>query len=365
MNILFFIETGLGNGRSIADEAMAIKKKSWISVCTVSSSKDQEAGVTDSIIDAGIGNLCLEGLEEHRHFWAHRRSLRDFVKSHEIDIVHVQSNWALLLVWVAIIGSRKKTKIFYTIHAFRNNKSFVKKTLAKTLIYLELFFLADHVFACSNYMKENFKFLKYKMSLLPLGVDERYINHPFVSCQDGLRVLFPGMFREGKGQDILIKAFALYKDATGDTDSKVYLPGDGELLQDNIALAQSLGLHNQIVFPGRMSKEELLTLYDKSNILACTSKSETFSQILAEGYCLGKCIITRPVGIASDIIRDGINGYIVGNEEQVKNVMLKLHDNKSQIIEMGSTNYNDRLRFSWDRIIDEYSKICSDTLNRK
>ena len=358
MNLLFFIETGLGNGRSMADEAIAIKKKNCISVCTVSSNKDQEPGVTDSLIDAGLENLCLEGLEEHRNFSEHKRRIRDFIQSHEIDIVHVQSNWTLLLVWSAIMGSRKNIKIFYTIHAFRNNKSLVKKMLAKTLIYLELFLFADHVFTCSSYMKENFKFLKYKMSLLPLGVDERYISHPLVSCQDGLKIIFPGMFREGKGQDLLINAFALYKDTTGDTDSKVYLPGDGELLQDDIALAKSLGLHDQIIFPGRMSKEELLTLYDKSNILACTSKSETFSQILAEGYCLGKCIISRPVGIAKDIVNEGVNGYLVADEKEFNEVLIKLSLDSTLIPEIGKNNYKDRMRFSWSNIVDEYINIC-------
>ena len=362
-NLLFFIETGSGNGRSMADEAISIKENGTFNIHTVSSGRDQETGVLDSILKVGVENICLLELDEHHYFNSHRKQIREYVVENNIGFVHTQTNWELVLTWCAIMGLKNKPKIIYTIHAFRNNESFIKRNLTRFLIYFELFLFADRVITCSSFMYNNFKSLKYKMALLPLGVDKRCICHSFIAISDCLRIVFPGAFREGKGQDKLIKAFSLYLKESNDHESILFLPGDGKLKLKCERLAEQLGVKNQVVFPGRLQKDEMVDLFDQCNVLACTSKSETFSQILAEGYCLGKCIITRPVGIASDIIHSGYNGYIVDSEEQIKDILLILNDNKTLIIEMGRKNYNDRMRFSWERIIEQYSQICKSIVN--
>lgn len=358
MNLLFFIETGLGNGRAMADEAIAIHDHGGLTIFTVSSGYDQEPGVTESVINKGISNLCLKHLDEHKDFMRHSKILHMFIEEKDINIVHVQSNWALLLVRYAMVGIKKKPKIIYTIHAFRNNKSFLKRNTARLMISAMLILLADKVITCSRFMYDSFKIINYKSVILPLGVDNRFIDRSYKEVSGPMRIIFPGMFREGKGQDMLIRAFALYRQETDDKDSVVYLPGDGELLNPYKKLVNNYGLQNQIIFPGKLPKDKILELFDQCNILACTSKSETFSQILAEGYCLGKCIVTRPVGIANDIVVNCENGFIIQNDTQLKDVLCQLSLDKSKYAKMGEFNYNHRFYFSWDKITKEYLDIC-------
>lgn len=357
-NILFFIETGSGNGRSMADEAIAIRKTGVFHIHTVSSSTDQENGVLASVKEAGIDNVLLEGMDEHKHFIAHSKLLRRYVKDNEIDIIHTQTNWGLVLTWFSIIGLAHKPKIIYTIHSFRNNRAFLIRNFARAAISLILLFFADKVITCSRYMYENFMILSYKTVILPLGVDNRYIERPFKKVEDTMRIVFPGKFRTGKGQDILIKGFAQYVQESGDKNSLVYLPGDGELVESCMRLAETYGVQDQIIFPGKLSKEKLLELFDQCNIVACTSRSETFSQVLAEGYCLGKCIITTPVGIAEDIIQNGYNGYIINEESEIVNILCDLAQASSALVEKGFRNYNNRYRFSWYNIAAEYINLC-------
>ena len=170
--------------------------------------------------------------------------------------------------------------------------------------------------------------------------------------------------REGKGQDMLIRAFYQYTIESVDNSSLVFLPGDGEMLDSCKQLVNDFKLNKQILFPGRLSKEEVLDYFDRSNILVCTSISETFSQILAEAFCLGKCIISTPVGIANDIIEDEKNGFIINNETQLKNVLLKLSDNLQLVNNMGLNNFTQKEQFSWQRISQDYAIICKSLLKQ-
>lgn len=358
MNLLFFIETGCGNGRSMADQAIELNKIPDLTLYTISSSYDQERGVAQSVQNEGIENLCLRNLEKHENFVDHRKELRRYINEKNVDIVHVQSNWELLLVITAIFGLRRKPKVIYTIHAFRNNENIVKRFVARVLITIELLLFADKVITCSRFMYDSFKILNYKSEILPLGVEKQYIERAFEDIPRAINIIFPGMFRKGKGQDSLIRAFANFLKETKDVNSRLYLPGDGELLKSCKMLAEKLDIIDRVAFPGKLNKEELLKLYDQCNIVACTSKSETFSQILAEGFCLGKCLISRPVGIAQDIIVEDANGYIINNEKQLKNVLVFLSQNSSLISRIGMENYGNRGIFSWNKIANSYAEIC-------
>ena len=68
--------------------------------------------------------------------------------------------------------------------------------------------------------------------MLPLGVDEKFFEGSYQPLSiDNLRLIYPAQFRIGKNQDVVIRAFAEYRNATHDMDSILILPGDGELLQ--------------------------------------------------------------------------------------------------------------------------------------
>lgn len=364
MNVLFFVETGCGNGRAMVDEAVAIHDNTDINVYTMSSNVNQEPGLLTLLHEDGIENIILDGLDKHDNFRNHCKIIRKCIQNKKIDIVHVQTNWELLLVRMSLIGIGRCPKVIYTIHSFRNNKSWLKKNIARTLITVQLLLFVDKVIATSNFLYSNFKIVRYKMIILPLGVDNRFMERTFVCLERGLRIIFPGMFREGKGQDMLIRAFYQYTIESVDNSSLVFLPGDGEMLDSCKQLVNDFKLNKQILFPGRLSKEEVLDYFDRSNILVCTSISETFSQILAEAFCLGKCIISTPVGIANDIIEDEKNGFIINNETQLKNVLLKLSDNLQLVNNMGLNNFTQKEQFSWQRISQDYAIICKSLLKQ-
>lgn len=360
MNILFFIESGLGNSSLLVDQITALYQKHK-SVHAILSDYDQEKGLTDKIKEMSIPYTILPGLYKHHSFKKEAQILKELIESKGIDIVHVQTNWELAIISYIkyILKSKKKFKTLYTIHGYRNNYKY-KKYIALFLLTILLWLFTDKIICTCSSLKKKFNILSYKIILLPLGIDKNFfISKRPTPQNNNLRLIYPAQFRIGKNQDTIIKAFAQYVQTTHDTNSILYLPGSGELLIEMKNLTASLNLNKQIVFPGRISKNEILNLYKQCNTAIIASSNETFGQCIVEPYVLGLNIITTNVGVAPDIITDQINGRFFTTQEDLTNILLDFHDNPNKIKLFGNYNYERRDAFTWDTITNKYLKYLS------
>lgn len=355
MNILFFTESGLGVGALVVDQISELKRQN-ANTYGVVSSLEQEEGLIRRMEREGIELLRLEGLESHQNFWTHLDKLIKFSKTHAIEVIHVQTNWELMLSFAAKLALRFQSnpKIVYTVHAFRHNSPY-KKYIALCIINVLLFLFANRVICTCEYTKKLFRLVGYKTKLLPLGIDERFFSeeHTFAECA-GLSLMFPAQFRFGKQQDMIIKAFAWYVQKCQDRVSQLILPGEGPLRKEMEKLAKELGLEGRVLFPGHCKKDEVKRLFGKVNIAVISSNSETFGQCIVEPYVMGKAILSTPVGIAPELIKDGVNGYIFHNAEELCNILCRLSKDESLVKKMGVTNFDDSSRFAWQTITKDY-----------
>jgi glycosyltransferase involved in cell wall biosynthesis len=79
------------------------------------------------------------------------------------------------------------------------------------------------------------------------------------------------------------------------------------------AMMEILGpaVRPRVAFPGWMSQESLMGLYDSHGVLLCPSLFEGFCKAFLEGMARGMCVIGTPTGGMCDIVRDGGNGFVV------------------------------------------------------
>lgn len=98
-------------------------KKAGVDIFAVVSSKELEPGLIQSMREAGIPMILLSGLERHKNMWKHIFALSSYIQNNEINYVHVQTNWQLMLISVVrfFLLFRKRLSITYTIHAYRHN----------------------------------------------------------------------------------------------------------------------------------------------------------------------------------------------------------------------------------------------------
>lgn len=355
--LYFASDFQIGLSALLTDQLISLQQ-SGIDVVAVAGSGQQEQGLETKLHSHNVDLIRIPGLDEHKNFKQLSRAIRDLILSRNISIVHVQNNWQLAIMGYVktLLWPKRRIEIIYTLHAFRHNHP-VKAKIAKLVIGSALLLVADHVVCMTRYLKKNFSLLSYKTKLLPLGINDEFFLSEFLPPKvDALRLIFPAQFRKGKNQDLIIQAFHSYCTATNDRTSTLTLPGSGPLLNQMKELASSLNLEKQVIFPGQLSKEEIKNAYLQSNVAIVASNSETFGQSIVEPYVLGRCVLSTPVGVATEIIHNN-NGFLFGNASQLTDILRTLAADKNRLVEIGFNNFNERNQFAWSEITRQYKQL--------
>ena len=360
-NLLFFAsDFKIGLSSLLTDELMALYNSN-INIIAVAGENEQEKGLSEKLTEKKIFIHKIAGLDEHKQFKQLANSLYKLILSNDIRFVHVQNNWQLaLIVYVKyILLKSSKLKIIYTLHGFRHNNP-VKARIAQLVIGTALLLFADKIICMSTYLVKKFCLLKYKIALIPLGVNEEYFfkEQPAIPS-NGLQMVFPAQFRFGKNQDLIIRAFAEHIKKTGDMQSHLIFPGTGPLEDKLKELVKSLNLSDRVTFPGFCSKDVVKDLYLRSNIGIVASNCETFGQSIVEPFVLGRCVISTHVGIAEDILINGENGFFFSNQKELEDVFSQLYNNQNLISKLGSKNYKNRNMFSWNTVKSKYEQMIA------
>ena len=79
----------------------------------------------------------------------------------------------------------------------------------------------------------------------------------------------------------------------------------------------------------------MLGLLQNCNLAVIPSVSETFGHCIAEPLVAGKCVVSRAVGVANDVIDNGSNGYVFCIDEELYDILDKLLVNRELLTTMG------------------------------
>jgi len=334
--------------------ALAYKSLGNVGITVLSGENEQFSGCFDSLKAAGIPYVTIEGFDEHRDLWRLVDNFLAVTDAQSPDIVSVNTNWQLLIAGLARILSTSKYKIIYTVHGFRHNQPF-KAIIARFMIGILLIVFADAINAPSGYVRKKFSFLRKRIKTVPLGEDDLFFNNreppdftkPMYFC-------FPGQFREGKNQNVLIEAFAEYAGKSNDSDTKLFLPGEGALLAAAKSLVSKLGMSGRIVFPGQLDRQGMVDIYRHCQVVIIPTNSETFGHCIAEPLVMKRIVLTRPVGIAPDFVRHYDNGFIFTNKSELVNLMLAIRlMDKFELVRIAQNAGNVGENFRWRNVAQQ------------
>ncbi len=356
MKVLFFASDFKIGLSSLLTAQVCAFVQTGIRLHVVSSEGEQEPGLHARLQEKGIEYTIIENMDAHDFFIQKARSIRRLMKTTGCSHVHVQNNWQLALVACAKCGMRKAPKVIYTLHGFRHNHP-IKAKIAKLVIGTALFLCADKVICMCQYLKKEFALLQHKIALLPLGIDDAFFAPSPLPETKGLRIIFPAQFREGKNQDMIIRAFADYLVQTENEESHLTLPGSGPKLDEMKALVDSLGISNRVSFPGQCSKQQIVGLYKNSNVAVVASNSETFGQSIVEPFAMGRIVVSRPVGIAPDIIQHGETGYLFLNQENLTDIFMEIDNQFPAAVTKAAKKLADM--FQWTVVACGYKKLIN------
>ena len=145
------------------------------------------------------------------------------------------------------------------------------------------------------------QYLSIPPGIAPLGlVDEHGVRKKFGFGQDETLVLWLGRFTQVKRPDKVIEIARLLPKV------RFVMAGGGELL-DKV----KIDAPRNVNFVGFQDKNEMWSIAD---IALCTSDSEGMPLSLIEAQMAGVAVVSTNVGSVSEILKDGVTGYLAGKE---------------------------------------------------
>ncbi len=165
---------------------------------------------------------------------------------------------------------------------------------------------ADKLICVSSALKNNIlRFFKLKPVVIPNIVDTESIQYN-PTKHDKFTFVSVGNLLQSKGFNVLFAAFKQMRN----TDSLLYIIGDGverEKLEKQIV---EYGLERRIILLGRKNRKEISEILNRSDVFVLASRTETFGVVYAEAMLAGLPVIATKCGGPEDFV-DETNGKLV------------------------------------------------------
>jgi glycosyltransferase involved in cell wall biosynthesis len=182
------------------------------------------------------------------------------------------------------------------------------------------------------------------INVVPYGIDRSRFKPSKVRPSTGgkLKLLFVGTISQRKGIKYLLEALRLVGPAN------VELTVCGRVV-DSLPLFKSFG--SEVTVQPSVSAVELLQAYRSADLFVFPSVVEGFGQVLLESLACGLPVLTTTRTAAPDLIRPGIEGFIVEpcrSDALAERIEWALA-NRSQLIDMRQEARRTAATFTWDR----------------
>ncbi len=190
----------------------------------------------------------------------------------------------------------------------------------------------------------------------------REIREQFGIDPSDIVILFVSMNFEIKGLDYVMAALGNAKASYPSHNFKLLVVGKGDYKKYG-ALAQKAGMKDDIIFAG-VQKENLENIYLASDIFMMLSRFDTFGITALEAMAASlPVIISSNVG-AKDLVREGINGFVIENTNNADKISDKVGFMLSEEnrIRMAKESYNTALNNSWDAVAKRVENIYEEML---
>jgi glycosyltransferase involved in cell wall biosynthesis len=277
------------------------------------------------------------------------RFIRRFVKKYRPDIVHTHAAKAGVLGRLAAYYNPRRPKVI--IHTYHGNVFDGYFSPLKTKIFLAieryLCGLSTAIVAISEAQKNDLV-NKYrivgedKVHVIRLGFDlsrfaeestekRRTFRDFYGLDEDEVVINITGRLAPIKNHVLLIEAIKIIKQKNAELRFKLFVVGDGELMEQTIAAVIHAGLSFCRYGDNNYDVDVIFTSWRKdidvinagSDIIALTSFNEGTPVSIIEGMASQKPVICTNVGGVKDVVTDGVNGFLCSLDAEMYAEKLK------------------------------------------
>ena len=240
--------------------------------------------------------------------------MRKEIKKNNPDVILSFGDWFNPLVLFSLIGL--KYPVFISDRTSPDYNFNILTKLAKKILYPNSKGFIAQTQKAADFKVKQFG-NKLNIKIIPNAIREiKYYDNEKENI-----ILYVGRFAWEKGPERLIESFSIIEDIEG---WKLYMAGDGPMLNEMKLLAKKLGIENKIVFLGKVLNVD--ELFSKSKIYVLPSVLEGFPNSLCEALSAGVPSICFDSIPFENLINDGENGYVVNDNNElasrIKNLIL-------------------------------------------
>lgn len=276
------------------------------------------------------------------------KTFKKYIKENGLpDIIHAEVLVPAGYI-AAKIGKEYGIKVVITEH-YSKAKSFFTGKYEKYALYA----INNGIYttvskALDNDLKDNVA-IKYH---IPNGVDEIYFKDYKKEEHSNLNLLMISALRPGKGFKTLFEAFKILKEKY--SDIKLYLVGSGYKFDEVKNMAYELGVNDNVIFKGLMSKEAIFDLFKIIDITVIASEKETFAIPGIESLATGTPLVATDCGGPSEYLDDTCGSFCKINDSKdmalkIEYVYKNINKYKSSILKKKAQEFL-------------YSNICQNAL---
>lgn len=190
------------------------------------------------------------------------------------------------------------------------------------------------------------------------------VFRPLSGVERDLDLLFVGRLAPNKGLFTVLDALALVRRTH--PRARLAIRGSGPLrpaLEQYIA-AQMPGDAVQFL-PRQPTPEAVATLYNRAKMLVCASTAEGGPRVTVEAMACGTPVITTPVGVMAELVRDGENGMqFHWDAGELAGAIRLLLDDPARRESLGAAGRATVQDFAADRVIARYARGYHDLIQR-
>ncbi len=183
-------------------------------------------------------------------------------------------------------------------------------------------------------------------------------------------VVSVGRLYPSKGQDTLIKAVWLLREQMPRLQAEFI--GQGPLYGHYTALAGRLGIGERCSFLGNLPYARVLARVGSAHVTVVASRAEAFGHVSVDSMSTGTAVIASNVGPIPEIIRDGVDGFLVPPDDpESLAAKLKILLSSAELRERMGRNGRERFLSEFElsrnigRHADWFEQIVEDALEQK
>lgn len=280
------------------------------------------------------------------------------------SIMHAHTAQAYVPEVIYKIWKKRKIPYAAQVHIDAEPSSFIGKMLLKPYkkIFLKKFLKNAKIVLVltEDYKKiimDKYDISDNKIAVIPNGVGEEFFTKN-KSKNKIPRLLFVGRISIEKNLPRLIESIALCK-----SNFILNIVGEGELLEKTKMLAKQKNLKN-VIFHGRKTGKDLISMYRDSDIFILPSKKESFGLVLLEAMATRNSIIASDISGIKSVIKKNYNGLLIEpTPENIAEAIEKLIKSPKLRKILAKNGLKEAKKYSWDKIVSKFERAYLEILN--